>query len=149
MNVATAGSTLDGATLIQVGLSNIQASVVAGGFGLTVTGGDLGLAIITAPTPATGTDSRYWIAVNGSGLAASLTLGGVTASVQSLDLQVNQAGGTDASNNPAVAHRLADRRERHDDPDRSRCQASRRRRSCCRSMIPRGPCSASARPPRR
>ena len=103
VNVATGGSTLDGATLIQVGLSNIQASVGAGGFGLTVTGGDLGLAIITAPAPATGTDSRYWIAVNGSGLAASLALGGVTASVQSLDLQVDRAGGTDASNNPAIA----------------------------------------------
>ncbi len=96
-------ATLTGATLFQVGLGNISASAGAGGFGLTVTGGNLGLAVVEPPTPASGTDSRYWIDVVGNGLSASLTLGGVSASVQSLTLQINQAGGVDPSNVAAIA----------------------------------------------
>ena len=87
-------------TLITVGLSNIVASAGTGGFGLSISGGDLGLAIIEPPAPAMGTDSRYWIAVDATGIGASLNLGGISASVMSLGVQANQFGGTDASGNP-------------------------------------------------
>ncbi len=96
-------TTLAGATLIQVGLSGIQASAGASGIGLAITGGDLGIAFVEPPSPASGTDSRYWIGVDASGLAASLTLGGVTASASSLSIQVNRAGGKDPIGNAAVA----------------------------------------------
>ncbi len=102
-SVTTGGSTLAGATLITLGLSNLQAGVGAGGFGLTINGGNLGLAVIEAPTPATGTDSRYWIDVVGNGLSASLSLGGISATATGVTLQLNQAGGQDAGGNPAVA----------------------------------------------
>ncbi len=70
-----------------------MASVGTGGFGLSITGGDLGLALIEPPKPSSGTDSRYWIAVDASGIGASLALGGISASVSSLSVQVNEAGG--------------------------------------------------------
>ncbi len=104
-NFALALSTVDfkpdgtnvtnGATLLTLGLSDIVAAAGAGGFGLTVTGGELGIAVIEPPAPTVGaTDSRYWLGVDGSGLTANLALGGVTATVTSFNLMVNQAGGS-------------------------------------------------------
>ncbi len=93
-----APATVTGATLLTLALSNLQATAGAGGFGLSITGGDLGIAVIEAPKPTTGSDSRYWIAVTGSGLAGSLTLGGaVSATVGNLSVAINQAGGKDAN----------------------------------------------------
>ena len=96
-------TTLSGATLFQLGLGHISASVGAGGFGLNVTAGNLGIAVVEPPAPASGTDSRYWIGVDANSLQANLRLGGVTASVQSLNLDLNQAGGVDPNNVAAIA----------------------------------------------
>ncbi len=102
---ATLSSTasLTNATLLTVGLSNVTGSASTGSFGIAVTGGSVGLAILEPPAPATGTDSRYWLAVVASGLAGNLTLGGLSASVTNGTVAINQQGGTDASNNPATA----------------------------------------------
>ena len=102
VNASLGGNTtLTGATLIQVALNNLQAGAGAGGFGVAVTGGTLGLAVLQA----TGTnDSRYWIGVTGSGLAANLSLtSSVTASVANLSIAINQAGGKDSGGNAASA----------------------------------------------
>ncbi len=96
-------TTLSGATLFQLGLGHISALVGAGGFGLNVTAGNLGIAVVEPPAPASGTDSRYWIGVDANSLQANLALGGVTASVQSLNLDLNQAGGVDPNNVAAIA----------------------------------------------
>ncbi len=115
VTVAQGGSSVTGATLITLGLYNISASAATGGFGLTIANspgdvGYLGLAIIEPPAPASGTDSRYWIAVDSEYLMASLALGGVTATVTDLSVSVNKAGGTDASGNADTRARLGDRR---------------------------------------
>ena len=102
VNASLGGNTtLTGATLIQVALNNLQAGAGAGGFGVAVTGGTLGLAVLQA----TGTnDSRYWIGVTGSGLAANLSLtSSITAAVANLSIAINQAGGKDSGGNAATA----------------------------------------------
>ncbi len=100
----TVGSaTLNNASLLTIGLNQFQAAAVAGGFGVSVSGGSLGLALLEPPAPPSGTDTRYWLAVVGSGLAGSLSLGGnVSASVQNGAVAINQASGTDASGNAAT-----------------------------------------------
>ena len=97
-------SVLTGATLITLALSNLQASAGAGGFGVSITGGDIGIAVLEAPTPASGTDNRYWIAVTGSSLAGSLSLGGsITATVSGLMVSIDTAGGTSSVGGAAAA----------------------------------------------
>ena len=94
------GVILTGATLLTVGLSHF---VGAGGFGVSFSGGALGIALLEPPAPATGTDSRYWLAITASNLAGTLSLGaGVSASVQNGTVSINHAGGTDTSHNPAT-----------------------------------------------
>ena len=68
---------------------------------MAVTGGTLGLAVLQA----TGTnDTRYWIGVTGSGLAANLSLtSSITAAVANLSIAINQAGGKDSGGNAATA----------------------------------------------
>ncbi len=86
-----------------MGLSDLQAGTGTAGFGLTVSGGDIGIAVLEAPTPATGTDTRYWLAVNGSNLAATLSLGGfLTAAVSNVTIEINQAGGTSSASGAAA-----------------------------------------------
>ena len=81
----------------------------ATGFGLEITGGELGIAAIEAPTPQSGTDSRYWIAVDGMNLAATLAIGSsITATVSSLSIQLNQAGGTSSASGAATPLDWAD-----------------------------------------
>ena len=98
INVSFSGSgtpDLMNATLLTLALSNLQLSVGAGSFGLAITGGNLGIAAITAPNPSSGaTDDRTWIAVDASGISGSLTLGtAVSASVSNLAIQINEASG--------------------------------------------------------
>ena len=95
------GATLTGATLLTIGLSGVTAATSSGGFGISVGGGSIGLAILEPAVPASGTDSRYWLAVVASGLSGSLSLGGVSASVQGVSVAINTQGGTDPNNNPA------------------------------------------------
>ena len=97
------GVTLTGATLLTVGLSNIQASVGAGGFGISVGSGDLGIAVLEPPVAPSGTDSRYWLAITATNLSGTLTLGAnVSASVTGGTVSINQASGTDPNGNPAT-----------------------------------------------
>ena len=93
--------TLTGATLLTIGLSGVTAATSSGGFGISVGGGSIGLAILEPAVPASGTDSRYWLAVVASGLSGSLSLGGVSASVQGVSVAINTQAGTDPNNNPA------------------------------------------------
>ena len=103
VNAKIGGTTLTGATLLTVGLSDLQAGTGTAGFGLTVSGGDIGIAVLEAPMPATGTDTRYWLAVDGSNLAATLSLGGfLTAAVSNVTIEINQAGGTSSASGAAA-----------------------------------------------
>ncbi len=100
---ATAGTeTLTSATLLTIGLSGLTVAGGAGSFGVSVGGGDLGIAVLQPP--ATANDNRYWLAVTASGLSGSLNLAGdVTASVQGVTVSINQFGGQDAASHPATA----------------------------------------------
>ena len=82
-------------------LSNLTINAGGGGFGLTVGGnGDIGVAAIL---PAGSGDSRYWVAVDSIGLGGSLNLGtGISATVTSVSVMLNLAGGTGPSNNAAT-----------------------------------------------
>ena len=97
-NVSFTGSgnpSLVGASLVEVAFSGLDLSIGTGGFGLSITGGDIGIAAVTAPTPASGSDSRYWLAVDATGITATLSMGsGFTATVSKLAVQINQAGGS-------------------------------------------------------
>ncbi len=94
-------TTLTGATLFTLSLSNFQVSAGASGFGISVSGGDLGIAVLQPP--AATNDTRYWLAVVANGLAGSLDLGGaVSASVQNGSVTINLAGGQDPSGNAAT-----------------------------------------------
>ncbi len=96
-------TTLNGATLLTLGLSGLTASAGSGGFGVSVGGGSIGVALLEPPAPASGTDSRYWVAVMASGLSGSLSLGSsVSASVQNGAIAINQAGGTDPNGHAAT-----------------------------------------------
>ena len=91
----TGGNTVTGGTLIMVALSNLQAS----GLGFQASGGDIGVAVIEPPTATN--DTRYWLAVDGMGLSASLDLGSdISVSTGSANVQVNTEGGT-AGSGPA------------------------------------------------
>ena len=88
------GETLTGAGLTTVALTNVTASAGSGAFGVNLSGAELGIAVLTAPRPAAGTDDRTWIAVDGINLAtASLCFGGVTATVGNLSLAISQSFG--------------------------------------------------------
>ncbi|HVP75835.1 MAG TPA: hypothetical protein VMS63_07420, partial [Gaiellaceae bacterium] len=87
------GTILQGATLVSFSLglgggNTLQAGVP--GFGLTVTDGTL---LVAAIAPAASSDGRRWIAVQGNGLAATLTIPGITATVSSLDVSFNTGTG--------------------------------------------------------
>ena len=93
---------LNNASLVTVALSALNLQVGVGGYGMTLTGGTLGLAAITpSPIPAvngspsTATDNRLWLAVNGT-----ITNGHAQpraqhhgASASNVTVQINQASG--------------------------------------------------------
>ena len=75
-------------------LSNLNLRLGTPTVGLQIgPGGTVGIASISAPAPATGTDTRSWTAVVGKDLAVSLSLPGITGSVSSGALKINRAGG--------------------------------------------------------
>ncbi len=87
-NVQLGTGTLAGATLITVGLDTTINGSIAGG-------ASIGIAAIEPPTPASGTDSRYWIAVDVTGLSAGFAVGNsLAASVTNVGIQLNEAAGT-------------------------------------------------------
>ena len=103
VDVAFAGGgtpDLTDASLFEIGLTNISVSTGSSSFGVELSSGSLGIAVLEPAAPATGTDSRYWLAISASGLAASLTLGGagaVSASVSNAMLAINSSGGASPS----------------------------------------------------
>ncbi len=107
VDVQLAGGTIvSGATLVSFSLSldsgqSLQAGVP--GFGLTISSGTL---LVAAIAPAASTDARRWIAVQGTDLAASLAIPGITATVSSVDVSFNNAtgGATPINWTTAVGH---------------------------------------------
>ncbi len=72
-------------------------------FGLSVTSpdGDIGIAFVEPP--AGENETRYWVAVDAAGLTARLSLSSdITATVSSITVQINQAGGTGPDGTAAV-----------------------------------------------
>ena len=95
-SAAGAAVSLSGATLITVGLSNLAVNAASNGFGISISGGDLGIAVVEAPTPTESgtTDNRYWIAADGSGFTASLLVGSfASATLTGLSVDINTSGG--------------------------------------------------------
>ncbi len=75
------------------------------GMGLTISAGTLKIAALSAKTPtAPATDTRSWLAIDASGLAASIALpGDISAAVANVVVQVNRASGAlDADGNPST-----------------------------------------------
>jgi hypothetical protein len=73
--------------LVMFGLDNLSLNVGGAGFGLVISGGSFGLASID-------TGSESWTAVKASGISGSLTLSGISASIDSFTLEINQYGGS-------------------------------------------------------
>jgi hypothetical protein len=73
--------------LVTFGLDNLSLNVGGTGFGLVISDGSFGLASID-------TGSESWTAVNATGISGSLTLPGVTASINDFTLEINQYGGS-------------------------------------------------------
>ena len=78
------GAQLDDAGLLTIGLSNLTLSVGVPGIGLTVSGGNLGIATINE----VGGQARVWTAVSANAINVTLTLPGITASVNNVTLAV-------------------------------------------------------------
>ena len=87
------GEQLDNANLLTIALSSLTLSVGISGVGLTLTGGSIGVAVLGAPVPATGTDTRSWTAVSADSLAVALDLPGITATVSNVALRIGRASG--------------------------------------------------------
>ncbi|MDX6411750.1 MAG: hypothetical protein QOE91_1266, partial [Gaiellaceae bacterium] len=89
-----AGHDLVGAALLTFSLDLTGPSrffdVGTAGFGLRV---DDGIVLVAALAPSDPTDPRRWLAVQASGLVATLVLPGVTASVADVAIVVNRASG--------------------------------------------------------
>ena len=54
VNPMAGGATLNGATLLTLGLSGLTASAGSGGFGVSVGGGSIGVALLEPARPASG-----------------------------------------------------------------------------------------------
>ena len=78
------------AELLTIGLSRSDLRAGRVGFGLHVSAGTIALATIA---PTDGDLTRRWTTARSVGLAASLTLPGVTASVSDVAVSVNRATG--------------------------------------------------------
>ena len=96
---------LEAATLITIGLSEIELSIGTADFGVAITGGAIQVAAlapkpptITAPGTPAPSDARRWLAVQASGIGASLNAGDLlSAALEDVALEINQAsGGLDA-----------------------------------------------------
>ena len=89
------GGTLTNPVLLTFGLSNLQLAVGTTSIGAQIggSGSTLTLAVLT-PAAATN-ESRTWFGLTGTGLAASLILPDITATVSGLEVEVNEASGQD------------------------------------------------------
>ena len=87
----TGGEQLNDATLLTIALDELNLSIGAGGAGLAVTSGRLGIAILTAPKTAT--DNRSWLALSASNLGITLSIPGITATVTNGSVLLNRASG--------------------------------------------------------
>ncbi|UCE37498.1 MAG: hypothetical protein JSW00_18920 [Thermoplasmata archaeon] len=86
------GTQYDDATLITFALDSLNLKVGPSGFGISVSDGTVGFAAIES-------GSMKWVAVNASGITATLTLPGVSATVSDIGFEINRVeGGTTALN---------------------------------------------------
>ena len=74
-----------------IGLSNLTLSVGISGVGLTLTGGSVGIAVLSAPVLAG--DTRSWAAVSANNVGVALDLPGVTATVSNVSLRIGVTSG--------------------------------------------------------
>ena len=91
---------LNDAGLLTIGLDQLNVSIGGAGTGLSVTSGTLGIAILSAPVPTSGTDTRSWTAITGKDIAIALQVPGITANVVQGSVVVNRASG-DKNGTPA------------------------------------------------
>ena len=85
------GGDLDNATLLLIGLTGLELSVGVGDFGLKITQGSVYVASLA---PSAAGDSRRWMGVEATGLAATLNAGDLlSAGIANLELSINQASG--------------------------------------------------------
>ena len=80
---------LTGASLFTLVLTDVDFAIGSAGAGLTVTDGDITVAALRAP----GADTRRWIAVSATNLAAGLTVPGVELTVGDASIEVNRGLG--------------------------------------------------------
>ena len=122
---------LNGATLVTIALSNLNLQVGAGGYGMTLTGGTLGLAAITPGpippvngSPSKATDNRLWLAVDGSIQTAALNLGANinSPSASNVTVEINEASGAYTLNGTSTQATALDWTKLPAAPDRPRGQ---------------------------
>ena len=89
-NAAT-GEQLNDAGLLTIALDELDVTIGASGTGLSVTSGQLGVAILSAPVAAG--DTRSWTAVTGKDIGVTLDVPGISASVVQGSVLLNQASG--------------------------------------------------------
>ena len=99
----TTADQLDDAGLMTIALSSLSLSVGISGVGLTVTGGNLGIAVLNGP----GTDTRSWTAVSANGIGVTVDLPGIDATVSGVTLEVG-SGPTELNWNTAIDDDPAD-----------------------------------------
>ena len=95
---------LANALLLTLGLSNLNLTVGdPAGVHLTVQSGTLSIAVLEAPAPSTGTDTRTWLALQGSvGTIGFFGVTGLDLTVSSLSLALNRASGARADGGSPV-----------------------------------------------
>ena len=94
--VGTTDDQLEGAGLLTIALSNVALAVGVSGAGLTVSSGNIGIAVLNAPS-----DARSWTAVSVKDVTVELDLPGIDATVESFTLEVAE-GPTDLDWNTAI-----------------------------------------------
>ena len=88
----TAGHTATGASVLTIGASGVNAFFGANGLGLSLTNASLALALIKPAAPLDGATS--FLALRAAGNVSLVGVTGLTASMQNVVVEVNEASGT-------------------------------------------------------
>jgi hypothetical protein len=82
------GEQLENATLLTIALSSLTLSVGISGVGLTLSGGSIGIAVLSAPVPTTGRTRALDGRCRPTDVAVALDLPGITAVVSDVALRI-------------------------------------------------------------
>jgi hypothetical protein len=93
----TTNDQLNDATLLLFGLSDLNLNVGTAGAGIEISDGKLGIAVLNAPAPLTGTDTRSWLAITARDLDVTVDLPGIDADFDNVTLAINKAAGAAGS----------------------------------------------------